>query len=266
MVDGEYGPSRDGAPVYTTYRDDIHCAEAPLKPVRGLPIRLSFDQGVNGAAMIIRQLLPSGQVRVLDEVIPGYRMGPTMFAQNCRAFLNSQYPGIPIQMASCDMAGFAGGDKEAGDHAWADIVARVLDIIITPAPTNELQPRIDCVGQLLIYFPDQQPALLISPTCKVLRKGFNSHYCYHLATDGESKNLVPKKNMHANAMDALQYGVLDDFGLEGVIAGVPSGETGRGRKGSQNVRPRYDPDDDDEGSGKFYPVASGAGHYDIFKV
>lgn len=267
MVDGEYGPSRDGAPVYTTYKDDVHCSETPLKPARGLPIRLSFDQGVNGAAMIIRQLMPTGQVRVLDELIPGYRMGPTMFAQNCRAFLNSSYPGIPVQMASCDMAGFAGSDKEAGDHAWAEIVGRVLDLVITPAPTNELQPRIDCIAQLLSYFPEGIPALLISPTCKVLRKGFNSHYCYHLAQDGESKNLIPKKNMQANAMDALQYGVLDDFGLEGVIAGVPSGELGRGRRGSGVVRqerPRYDPDDDnDYQTGQYYPVAKGA--FDVFR-
>jgi hypothetical protein len=254
MVDGEFGPSRDGQPVYTTYKDNVHCAEQPLKPLR-LPLRLSFDQGVNGAAMIIRQLTPIGQVRVLDELVPGYRMGPTMFGQHCRAFLAAHYPEYPIQSASCDMAGFAGSDREAGDHAWAEIVARVMSIDIAPAPTNEIQPRIDCIAQLLSFFPEGEPALLISPSCKVLRKGFNSHYCYHLAQDGESKNLIPKKNMHANAMDALQYGVLDDFGLDGVLAGVPGGEiANRHRR-----RLRYQPTDDDDeqfDSGRYYPIVN----------
>ena len=253
MVDGEYGPSRDGLPVYQTYRDDVHCAPERLKPLPGLPLRLSFDQGVNGAAMIVHQLTTLGQVRILDELVPGYRLGPTSFGQNCRGFLNANYPGLPIMSAACDMAGFAGSDRESGDHAWAEIVARVLDVVIQPAPTNELQPRIDCIAQLLTYFPEGQPALYLSPSCSILRKGFNSHYCYHLSEDGESKTLIPKKNMHANAMDALQYGVLDDFGLEGIMAGAPSGELGRGRKGSMRERPNYVDDDDDEGPRGYYP-------------
>jgi hypothetical protein len=245
MIDGEYGYSRDGQPVYPGYQDERHCSEEDLEPIPGLPLRLSFDQGVRGPAMIVRQFTYSGQVRVLNELVPGIRMGPSAFGEKCRDFLLAEYPGWPVSRAVCDPAGFAGADTEKGDLSWIEIVASKLGIIVEPAPTNEIQARIDGVAQLLEYFPDGEPAIVISKKCKHLRKGFNSHYRYKIDKNKNTPDPVPEKNLWSNPHDALQYAVLDDFGLEGVRAGAPGGERGRGLKRI----PRADEDDDDEDAG-----------------
>ncbi|MDH3740542.1 MAG: hypothetical protein OER56_02995 [Hyphomicrobiales bacterium] len=225
FVDGQFGYSRDGEPVYPEFDDDRHVAE-DLKPLPDLGIRLSFDQGVRGPAMVVTQLTPVGQLRVLGEYVPEHRMGPTQFAKGCVAYLFVNFRGFKIVAATCDPAGFAGGDKEFGDLAWSDTVAEQMKILLLPAPSNELNARLDGVRQLLTYFPDQKPALLLSSKCKVIRKGFMSHYRYKVKGEGKQKTIDPKpeKNLWSNPHDALQYDILDAFGLDGVIAGAPGGE------------------------------------------
>lgn len=260
MVDGLYGYSRDGLPVYSGYQDEVHCVEN-LPPVPGVKLRLSFDQGVRGPAMLIRQFLPT-QLRLIDEYVPGHRMGATAFAEGCRNYLLSEYPDYQVSRAVCDMAGFAGGDKEKGDRSWAEIVAAVLDLEMMPAPTNEIQARIDGVAQLLSFFPDGRPAFVMSSKCKVTRKGFNSHYRFKVDRKANTPDPVPEKNLYSNPHDALQYGVLDDFGLEGVLAGVPGGERGRGLKGQKRRAAAAPQDDDDDDAGG--TVVANA-NFDVFR-
>lgn len=232
MVDGEFGYSRDGEPVYPEFSEERHLAADDLAPIRELGIRLSFDQGVRGPAMLVTQFTPIGQLRILDEYVPEFRMGPTRFSKGCRALLQSRYKGVPVVAATSDPAGFAGSDTEHGDRAWAEIVADNLNLTIVPAPTNELNARLDGVRQLLTYYPDGEPALLLNPRCRVMRRGFNSHYRYKVQGEGTTKKVDPKpeKNLWSNPQDALQYDVLDAFGLDGVVAGAPGGEgKGEGR-------------------------------------
>lgn len=258
MIDGQYGYSRDGLPVYPEFDDSRHVAEEALKPARNLPLRLGFDQGVTGPAMLVGQFDYRGQLRILDELVPGSRIGPTAFGNQCKYFLNERFPGMTVHSATCDLAGFSGGDKEEGDHAWAETVSEALQFALLPAPTNELDARHDVIRQLLTHFIDgREPALWISPTCRVLRKGFNSHYKYELV--GVGKNAVPavkpKKNLWSNPHDALQYLALDIFGLTNVMKGAPSGK----RLGKRMAR--SDDEDDDDPSPR-----RGSADFDVFRV
>ncbi len=238
MVDGQYGYDRSGLPVYDAYQDDRHCAPEHFEPDPNLPLRLAFDQGVTGPAMLISQFRYNGQVRVLGEFAPDHRMGPTRFGQTCKAILRQRYSGFRIHGAVGDPAAFSGGDAEGGDLCWAETVSVQIGVPMVPAPTNELNPRIDAVKQLLNHFPDGQPALLISPECEVLREGFLSEYKLETKGEGLDRKIAdkPTKNYWSNPQDGLQYQVLDIFGLDAVIAGEPGGDTGR----------RHNLDDDDE--------------------
>ncbi len=227
MVDGQWGFSREGEPVYEEYDDLVHCADTDLAPVAGLPVRLGFDQGVTGPAMLVLQWLPNGQLRVLDELCPG-RIGPTGFGRLCRVLLDTRYRGIPVERATGDLAGFTGGDQEFGDQHFFDTVANTMNLVITPAETNEINLRLDGVRQLLRYRVDgKQPGLLISPRCKKLRKGFNSLYRYRKRRGTENvTEPKPEKGEYSNPHDALQYGVMDLMGLEAVKRGMLMGAQG----------------------------------------
>ena len=258
MVDGLWGYSREGAPVYTEYDDNRHVAAENLKPLKGVPLRLGFDQGITGPAMVVAQFTYSGQLRVLREFVPG-RMGPTAFGRQCRFILDQEFAECNVISATCDLAGFTGADTENGDLAWAQTVSEHLGITLMPAPTNELAPRMDGVRQLLTHSIERQPAFLLSPGCKMLRKGFNSHYRYKkIKCEGDRTSPKPEKNEFSNPHDALQYLVLDIFGLHGVIRGEPGGEGGRRHGIKSSVR--FDDDDDDGPS----PVASS--NFDVFKI
>lgn len=255
MVDGKKGFSREGEPVYTEYDDTVHCDdEVDLEPIPGLPLRLGLDQGIRGPAMVVTQWTPSGQLRVLDELCPG-RIGPTGFGRMCKLLLESKYRGYRIEAATGDPRGFDGSDEEHGDKSMFETVAAVMDIVITPAETNELNPRQDGVRQLLRYRIDgRQPAILVSRRAKMIRKGFNSHYRYKKRRGQEAgTDPKPEKNEYSNPHDALQYIVLDLVGL----AGVERGELMGGRGDRQSV---YG-DDEDAHGGSVMPKTD----FDVWK-
>ena len=209
--------------------------------------------------MVVTQFTYTGQLRILDELVPGSRIGPTAFGKHCAYLLAERYGDCEIADATCDLAGFTGGDKEEGDHAWAETVSEALGVALLPAPTNELEPRHDVIRQLLTNNTDgRAPALWLSPRCRVLRKGFNSHYKYEMV--GTGKNAVPalkpKKNLWSNPHDALQYVALNIFGVPNIVRGVPGGSKGR-------IAPRRRTDDDDDDDG---PRQQGGSNFNVFNI
>ncbi|TCD15153.1 hypothetical protein [Oricola cellulosilytica] len=257
MIDGQWGYSREGEPVYPEYDDDVHCEHDGFDPIPGLPLRLSFDQGVTGPAMLVKQYTPEGQLRVLREYCPG-RIGPSGFFRNCKMILQTEFRGYRIERATGDLAGFSGGDSETGDKSFFETGSVILNIPIFPSETNELGPRQDGVRQLLRYsIRPKVPALLIDGRkCPKLRKGFNSAYRYRKRRGNEERtDPLPEKNEFSNPHDALQYGVMDLVGLTGIERGDLMG--GRGDK----MGPQ---DDDDDGNSGSAHVASS--DFDVFRT
>ena len=53
---------------------------------------------------------------------------------------------------------------------------------------------------------DGKPALIISPKCKMLRKGLAGGFCYRrLQTTGEKYTDEPDKNEYSHIVEALEY-------------------------------------------------------------
>ena len=218
MVDSEWGYSRDGEPVYPEYHDQVHCAFEPLAIDPDIPLRIGMDAGMHPAAVIC-QWMPNGQWRIIHEIVPG-RMGPTAFAKLVRTWLRQNMPNAGLDEIYCDPSAFDGGDREGGDLAWTDTVMNILDEDLIPTDSNELHPRLDAVRQLLTYMIDGHiPALLLSPACRILRKGFAANYRYKRMRVANVVQYTdkPDKNDYSHPHDALQYAILGSVGLDAVL-------------------------------------------------
>lgn len=217
MIDNEFGAVRNGMPVWPEFTDSRHVAPEDLEPVKGLPLLLAADAGLTPAALV-GQIMPNGQIRVLDEVVIYIeedqqleKTGPRAFGRQLRALLNSRYPGFEIGAAGCDPAGDKGTDGSREDLSWMQQVNQEAKLKFRPAPcpNNSLAVRLEAVRRpLLRNLEGNQPGLLISRRCKMLRKAANSGYVYRRTAlaggDGRYAN-EPVKNQFSHVADALQY-------------------------------------------------------------
>jgi hypothetical protein len=232
MVNNQYGYTRDGKPVYGEYRDDFHCASSPLEAAKGVVIKLYADQGLHPALLFV-QPMGDGQRRVLEEI--RCEGGAVALAEEANRLIGAKYRNFKIIGGLADPSAAARGGNDG--EPWLDCINRLMqlkgDARIRLAPTNDLEKRLSAVRRLLrLTVGNAQPALLISPNCRLLRKGFNSDYRYKkVHTSGpDSFRDVPEKNACSDPHDALQYCALDDGGYE-EITGMAARAKGWGSGG-----------------------------------
>lgn len=224
MVHAQYAPSMDGEPVYEEYSDELHLAREPIKAIKGIPITIGLDAGMQRPAAAILQQKSNGQWILLGECVPG-RGGARKFCDALKREIAelSELAGVDrLEIGSMysDPAGFSGSDQESGELAWAERVMLEMGLPVLPTETNEIDPRLEAVRDELTYMIDgDTPALLISPRCKTIRKGFASHYRYHKERVGNSERTSdkPEKNDYSHPHDALQYALLGKKGRYGVV-------------------------------------------------
>lgn len=211
-VHGRYGSVMDGKPVYPEYNDALHCSTEPLRAIPGLPLVLGFDFGLTPAC-IIGQLTPRGQIRLIDELV-GTDIGIGNFARQVVVpHLQMYYPQWRLNKDDrrdnnyIEAVGDPAGVARDGDERTSFQLVRQAGINIVPAITNNFTPRRESVANPLSRLLDGEPGLIISPTCKSLRKGFNGGYRYRrLQVAGDERYTdEPDKNQYSHIHDAAQY-------------------------------------------------------------
>jgi hypothetical protein len=226
FVHNQYGYSRDGKPVYPEFNDALHVATGPLMPAPGVPLVIGADAGGTPAALI-KQHMPNGQWRWLDEIVtPANEItGPNRFGERINLVLaEPRYKAwaasfllrgdrreIPMIGGWADPSALHGADREAGERNWIETVSHVTQIRFRPAPSNESGVRQEALRVPLTRMIDgREPGLLISPTCKVARKGMNSGYRLRkvqlIGVDRYEDK--PEKNEFSHVIEAGQYGML----------------------------------------------------------
>ncbi len=222
-VHGEFGYARDTRPVYPEFSLQLHVADQTLKPAEGLPISLGLDAGGSPAATI-GQFMPNGQNRLLREICADPGTGPKRFGETLLEVLARDFPGFAINEAFADPSSFYGADKLAGEFAWVETVARILNVSIQPAPSNEPSLRHEAVRWYLTGFIDgNTPRYLVDPSCKRMIGGFAAHYkLTKQASAGQTDRLAVAKNEYSHPHDAEQYRCLGHRGRMGVIEDASS--------------------------------------------
>ena len=202
MIDGEYGMSLSGTPVYgNTFKRVFHAAKQNLTPFKSekYPIIIGMDFG-RTPACVIGQRTTKGQVLLYDNVT-SVNMGLETFVKTkLRPLLSSKYLGHPVLVIG-DPAGVA--RSQYGEENAYDVLKR-LGLKARPAPTNDPERRIEGVETLLSGQIDGEALLLIDPRCRSLLDGFEWGYCFKEKRDGSFTDAIDK-NSYSHEQDAMQY-------------------------------------------------------------
>lgn len=221
----QYGFVRDGKPVYPDYVDNVHCSQEILEPIKGRTIYVGIDFGLTPAA-VLGQRTAMGQWRWIDEVVTD-DMGAVKFAELALGPKLREYAGYEFKITGDP----AGDERAQSDETTAFEILRNRKIDAWPAPTNDPTVRQEAVAMALRRMIDGKPGLLISPKCKVTRKGMGGGYAYRrvqVAGD-ERYHDKPDKNKFSHPCEAGQY----------MMLGAGEGETVIGRSSTWNQKLDY---------------------------
>ena len=205
FVLNEYGGTLHGKVVYPEWRDSYHVSKEPLKGILGLPLVLSWDFGLTPAC-IVSQISPKGQLLILREFC-AEDMGIRQFATEVvRPAIFNEFPKFRIESV---------GDPAGNQRAQTNektCMQELLECGIPTelAPTNEFIARREAVAFWLLRSVQGEPGMLVDPSCRMIRKGFNGGYMYErLSVPGTTRYKDrPAKNKFSHPHDALQYGCL----------------------------------------------------------
>jgi hypothetical protein len=196
-IDGEYGLSSAGQPVYKYFRTDYHMAKEPIRPiVNGVrPLVVGMDLGLTPAA-VIGQLDPRGRALILAEAV-SKDMGVQRFTRTVlKPLLMEKFPGMNI-IVVVDPAGI---QRAQTDERTAVDIIKAEGLRVMPAKTNAISARINAVDDYLMRQVDGDPGFLMDPGCSNLKSAMMGGYRY-------KKNIMDtiEKNHASHIAEALQY-------------------------------------------------------------
>ena len=212
----EYGFVQDGKPVHPEYVDSVHCADQAIPADPSYPLTLGIDFGRTPAAVIWQQN-NLGRWSAIDEFVTE-DMSAALFAPQLKRHLDQHYAGFEVA-AWGDPAGT--GKGQATDDTPIQIL-RANGIPVQPCHSNDPTLRRAAIANPCTRnCMDGRPALIISPKCKVLRKGLMGGFQYRrLKVAGDERYQdQPDKNHYSHVCEAAEYGLLG--GGEGHAAVTP---------------------------------------------
>ena len=219
----EYGFVQEGKPIYPEYVDHVHCSQEILEPIPDRTLYVGIDFGLTPAAVFGQQTV-AGQWRWIDELVTE-DMGATQFAEVLGPILRNRYKGYDVEIYGDP----AGDDRAQTDKTTPFQILRGKGIDAWPAPSNDPVLRRETVATLLRRMVEGEPGLIISPKCKITRKGMAGGYAYkrvQVAGD-ERYHDKPNKNRYSHPCDAAQYMMLGAGEGRSVIPGRDTAEDDR---------------------------------------
>jgi hypothetical protein len=203
-VYAEYGDDPSGAAVFkNTFRSDFHTVpDTQLIP--GYPLLVGQDFGRNPWSLIC-QMDHLGRLLVHQEV-PGTNVGLEKHVnQNLRPLLwSNKFMGYRVALVG-DPSGVAKGT--IGEESCFEALKR-LGFPCFPAPTNDIEPRLRAVEQLLGRQTNGGPSMLISRAgCPFLCRAMSGGYRFTKMKTGALRTVPDKtdKEGFSHVADDLQY-------------------------------------------------------------
>lgn len=228
-VHAQYGDDPSGSAVFReSFKRGWHVVE-DLTPVSGWPLLVGLDFGRDPCA-IICQPDHRGRLLVLEEVI-AEDIGLELQLQReiKPALMQDRYLGKSVYIVG-DPAG-----KQRStlyEETSFDLIKR-NGLLAYPAPTNNIDKRINAVESWLLGSRDGGPAVLIDgEKCPTLVRALSGGYRY-ARTRGGVRKALPDKNEYSHVMDAFQYACVAAHG--GMTEMIANRMMKRSRGGRERV-------------------------------
>jgi len=198
FVEGVWGYSHAGKPVFPYFNRDIHVAKQSLRPNPSLPILAGYDPGLAGSALVFGQIDLHGRVTIFDEIVlqnvGTHRMIPEYLKPLlARKYKNMEFGIIPDPAAS--------SRAQSTEDSVVNIL-RKAQLKVHEHTGNTLAPRLESMEYYLMRLTDVGPALLIDPACVKLIRALQGGYRYSVNQKGDKQGEVPEKNEHSHVVDA----------------------------------------------------------------
>lgn len=196
-IDGEYGLSSAGMPVYKYFRPDYHMAKMSLRHIiNGVrPVIVGMDLGLTPAA-VIGQQDARGRAVILAEAV-SFDMGIQRFTRTVlKPLLYERFSGCPVLVVTDP----AGVQRAQTDERSAIDIIKAEGLKVIAARTNSISARINAVDEFLMRQVDGDPGFLMDPSCTRLKAAMMGGYRYKPRGDA-----VIDKNQHSHVAEALQY-------------------------------------------------------------
>ena len=207
-VHAQFGDDPSGTAVFReSFNYSFHVFDE-VEPVSTYPLVVGLDFGRDPCA-IICQPDHKGRLLVLEEII-AEDIGLELQLQRAirPALMQERYLGKAVVVVG-DPAG-----KQRStlyEETSFDMVKR-HGFKAYPAPTNDIDKRINAVESWLLGQRDGGPAMLIDgPRCPLLVRALNGGYRFGKTRQGIRKAL-PDKNEFSHIIDALQYACVATYG------------------------------------------------------
>lgn len=193
----------DGKPVYPMFDKARHVAKREIAPRPLSPIILAQDQsGIHPAAVIMQE--QDNRWCVLDELYMDGEGYEQFVVSGIVPLLRTKYPSNPVYCVI---------DPSNARDSWQGITPKErlkeYGLNAITEISNSPKVRIQCVEHMLNLYDG---GLLISPTCEMLIRGFESEYRYRRLRAAGSVGAVytvqPDKNEYSHLQDAIGYSCL----------------------------------------------------------
>jgi hypothetical protein len=214
----QYGFVQEGKPVYPEYVDTSHCSDEDLEPIRGQTIYVGIDFGLTPAATFAQRDV-MGRWRVIDELVTE-DMGAMRFSELLGPKMRGEYADFEFEVYGDP----AGDDRAQTDETTPIVILQSRGIPAMPAPSNDPVMRHSALEGPLNRFVDGKPGFVISPRCKITRKGLAGGYHYkRVQVAGEERfQDKPLKNKFSHPVESLEYLLLGAGEGDNII---PSGSS-----------------------------------------
>jgi len=202
-VHAKYGKSLGGQAVFrASFNPGFHIVEADdLCFVESMPIMVGQDFGRTPASLL-GQIDNRGRLVIHDE-LTSVDMGIEQFATTLLRpmLMTEKYMGKKIFM----VADPKGRDKsQTNEDSPFDVLKR-LGFDVYAAPTNNIDPRLRAVEQMLLHQVDGGPQLMISNACVTTTQAMKYWYRYRRKQTGVLEDKPEKTHPWSDLADCLQY-------------------------------------------------------------